>query len=359
MGDDTPLTPEQWKELPEDETAEGEIKARYKGNVEKLSGEFQKILRRYSVPHIIQAKLGHMGWTKAMDFGDRYGSQPEILKDEGAPTWLGFTRWEEDKRLKAAVHLGQAWRECAKLTETAFNMSTPEKSSRSQGGEDTSQWNALVMAEKRKRLEQLWQAEETEDFPPPVKQPSDALIKETYKFLDRDRCPQLEWKELTLMIPDNNDDERPEWENVHGRREKTGKNLAAIPQTNKVLEDKVKLHNRTIRMVMKAFRANPQFDMTHRHWKRWEDHWFGEWIAGRKQEPPTWLLRNVHEKVWRQVRLDMETKRIPMSEALFGVMNNMMFWQTHFTEKLTKPANTGLTTKGTGKRSNAQLNDGW
>ena len=226
------IAAEDMKALPKDGTYKGEISDIYKEHVEKLSEEFQKILRRYNVPHVIQAKLGLLGWNNAMDFGDRYSDIKEVIDTQnGAPVWLGFDAWEDEDKLKAAVHCGQAWRECSSLTKRVFNVDTPEKTARSGTGAEDQKWGALVSAEKRKMLKQLWRDEETEEFPEPKDQPSDALIKEAWKMFDTDTCPQLEWKELTLMIPETNDDEHPEWENVHGRREKTGKNFAKVPQT--------------------------------------------------------------------------------------------------------------------------------
>ena len=72
------LAAEAMKDLPKDDTYKGEIDVKYKEHVEKLSAEFQKILRRYDVPHVIQAKLGLLGWHSAMDFGDRYSEFKEV-----------------------------------------------------------------------------------------------------------------------------------------------------------------------------------------------------------------------------------------------------------------------------------------
>ena len=354
------LTADQMKVLPEDDAYKGEIDVKYKEHVEKLSEEFRKILRRYDVPHVIQAKLGVLGWNNAMDFGDRYSDIKEVIDvEEGAPKWLGFLTWDDEAKLKAAVHCGQAWRECSSLTKMVYNVDTPEKTTRGGTGMEDQKWGALVSAEKRKTLKKYWVDEETEEFPEPKDQPSDALIKETWKMFDKDTCPQLEWKELTLMIPDTNDDEHPEWDTINGRREKTGKNLARVPQTIAKLKEKVKLHNRVLRMVTKAFRSNPQFDMQSKDWKAWEDFWFGDYIAGRKDEPPVWVLRNLHEKVWRQVRLDMETKKITMSKAVADLTSNMMFFQAHFTEKLTQATRKGEGTKGTGKSKRGAGSNPW
>ena len=101
------MAAEDMKALPKDDTCKGEISDKYKEHVEKLSEEFQKILRRYNVPHVIQAKLGLLGWNNAMDFGDRYSDIKEVIDTQnGAPVWLGFDAWEYEDKLKAAVHCG-------------------------------------------------------------------------------------------------------------------------------------------------------------------------------------------------------------------------------------------------------------